>query len=412
MEIPMTRHPIVFQVLRPAFLVLLSALVIIPLAGCDSRNAFVPPPAPKVTVATPKVGPVIDYMEFTGTIAPVESVDITARVTGVLRTAQFRDGTLVRKGDPLFLIEPEPFQAALQRAEAELEVQRASLDRAETELARSRKLLSEKAGSEADVVRWQQQRDSSKAGISRASAQIETARIDLGYTRVTAPFDGQMTRRLVDPGNVVGPGAVTKLATIVRRDQVHVYFNINERDLLRLMGDKPKNGKTGAPPELALELALADEEAFPHAGRLDYADPTVDPSTGTLLLRGIFPNTGGRLVPGLYARIRVAMGRREAALLVPERALGQDQSGAYLMVINAQNVAEQRPVKLGALQDGYRVVEKGVTAQDRVVVNGMQRARPGSTVDPVTADAAAPGAGQGGKGEGKSESGSAARPAS
>lgn len=408
----MTRHPLVFQVLRPAFLVLLSALAIIPLAGCDSRNAFVPPPAPKVTVAPPKVGPVIDYMEFTGTIAPVESVDITARVTGVLRTAQFRDGTMVRKGDPLFLIEPEPFQAALQRAEAELEVQRASLDRAETELTRSRKLLSEKAGSEADVVRWQQQRDSSKAGISRASAQIETARIDLGYTRITAPFDGQMTRRLVDPGNVVGPGAVTKLATIVRRDQVHVYFNINERDLLRLIGDKPKNGKNGTPPELPLQLALADEDAFPHAGKLDYADPTVDPSTGTLLLRGLFPNAGGRLVPGLYARIRVAMGRRDVALLVPERALGQDQAGSYVIVINAQNVAEQRPVKLGALQDGYRVVEKGLEAGDRVVVNGVQRARPGSTVDPVAADAAAPGAGQGGKGEGKSESGSAARPAS
>ncbi|MEG6506257.1 efflux RND transporter periplasmic adaptor subunit [Nitratidesulfovibrio sp. 1201_IL3209] len=407
----MTRHPLVFQVLRPAFLALLSVLAVIPLAGCDSRNAFVPPPPPRVTVAPPKVGPVIEYMEFTGTIAPVESVDITARVTGVLRTAQFRDGAMVRKGDPLFLIEPEPFQAALQRAEAELEVQRAALDRAETELARSRKLLSEKAGSEADVVRWQQQRDSSKAGISRASAQIETARIDLGYTRIAAPFDGQMTRRLVDPGNVVGPGAVTRLATIVRRDQVHVYFNINERDLLRLMGDKPKNGKTGAPPELSLELALADEETFPHAGRLEYADPTVDPSTGTLLLRGIFPNTGGRLVPGLYARIRVPMGRRDAALLVPERALGQDQSGSYVIVINAQNVAEQRPLKLGSLHDGYRVVEKGLEAGDRVVVNGMQRARPGSPVDPVTADAAAPGAGQGGKGDGKGDGKPAARPA-
>lgn len=408
----MTRHPLVFQVLRPAFLALLSALAVIPLAGCDSRNAFVPPPAPKVTVASPRVGPVTDYMEFTGTIAPAESVDITARVTGVLRAAQFRDGAVVRKGDPLFLIEPEPFQAALQRAEAELEVQRAALDRAETELSRSRKLLSEKAGSEADVVRWQQQRDSSKAGISRANAQIETARIDLGYTRIAAPFDGQMSRRLVDPGNVVGPGAVTKLATIVRRDQVHVYFNINERDLLRLMGDKPKN-KNGAPPELALELALADEGGFPHAGRLDYADPTVDPTTGTLLLRGAFANAGGRLVPGLYARIRVAMGRREAALLVPERALGQDQSGSYVIVVNAQNVAEQRPVTLGALHDGYRVVEKGVTAEDRVVVNGVQRARPGSPVDPVAPsatapDAAAPGAGQGGKGDGKP----AARPAS
>lgn len=407
----MTRHPIVFQVLRPAFLVLLSALALSGLAGCDSRNAFVPPPPPKVTVAPPKVGPVVEYMEFTGTIAPVESVDITARVTGVLRTAQFRDGALVRKGDPLFLIEPEPFQAALQRAEAELEVQRASLDRAETELARSRKLLSEKAGSEADVVRWQQQRDSSKAGISRANAQIETARIDLGYTRIAAPFDGQMTRRLVDPGNVVGPGAVTRLATIVRRDQVHVYFNINERDLLRLMGDKPKNGKSGTPPELPLELALADEDAFPHAGRLEYADPTVDPSTGTLLLRGIFSNSGGRLVPGLYARIRVAMGRRDAALLVPERALGQDQSGSYVMIVNAQNVAEQRPVKLGALHEGYRVVEKGLEAGDRVVVNGMQRARPGSPVDPVAADAAAPGAGQGGKGDGKGDGKPAAKPA-
>lgn len=386
----MPRNNFAHLIIRGTVLALVSAVA---LCGCDSRNAYVPPPPPKVTVNHPHVGAVIDYMEFSGTIAAVESVDITARISGVLRAAQFRDGALVPKGTPLFLIEPEPYQAAVQRAEAELEVQQAALNRAETELVRSRRLLAEKAGSEADVVKWQQQRDSASAGISKAKAQIETARIDLGYTRVTAPFEGQITRRFVDPGNVVGPGAVTKLATLVRRDQVHVYFSINERDLLQLSADRPRPKNTSA-PDIPLELALADEDGFPHKGRLDYADPSVDPATGTMQLRGLFPNPTGRLIPGLFARVRVAMGKRDAALMVPERAVGQDQTGSYVIVVNAQNIAEQRPVALGALHEGYRVVDKGLTPEDRVVVNGMQRARPGSTVDPVVPPAAAQPTGQ------------------
>ncbi|ABM27166.1 efflux RND transporter periplasmic adaptor subunit [Nitratidesulfovibrio vulgaris] len=369
---------------RAVHITLLALATATGIYGCDSRNAYVPPPPPKVTVGAPHVGPVTEYMEFSGTIAAVESVDITARVTGTLRSAQFRDGSTVHKGDPLFIIEPEPYQAALQRAEAELEVQQAALARAETELARSRKLLTEKAGSETDVVKWQQQRDSAKANISRAKAQIETARIDLGYTRITAPFDGQISRRFADPGNVVGPGAVTRLATIVRRDQVHVYFNINERDLLRLMAERPKP-KTASAPTMPLELALADEDGFPHAGKLDYADPGVDPATGTMQLRGLFPNPSGRLLPGLFARIRVAVGQSDKAMMVPDRAIGQDQSGSYVIIVNAQNIAEQRAVVLGSLHEGYRVVTKGLTAEDRVVVNGIQRARPGSPVDPTPA---------------------------
>lgn len=364
---------------------LLALAMLLGLAACDNRNAYVPPPAPKVTVAKPAQMKVTDYMEFTGTTQSVESVELVARVQGTLTAVNFTDGALVKKGDLLCVIEPEPFEAALQQARASLATQEAALRRAETELARSTKLFEAKAGSQSDVVNWQQQRDTARAGIANARAQIEMAQINLGYTKIVAPFDGRISRRLVDQGNLVGPGAKTQLATILRYQPIYAYFNMNERDLLRLRASRDRDKDHGPPEDIPLDLALANEQGFPHHGSWDYADLGVDPNTGTILLRGVFPNKRRDILPGMFVRVRVAIEELDHALLVPERALGQDQSGHYLLVVNDKNVVEQRPVVLGPVQNGQQVITKGLAPTDRVVTVGILRVRPGATVEPVEA---------------------------
>lgn len=365
------------------------------LSACDSRNAYVAPPPPKVTVAKPAQMKVMDYMEFTGATQSVESVDLVARVQGTLTAVNFADGAFVKKGDLLCVIEPEPFEAALQQARAALATQEAAFRRAETELSRSTKLFEAKAGSQSDVVNWQQQRDTARAGMASAKAQIDVAQINLSYTRITAPFDGRISRRLVDPGNLVGPGAKAQLATILRYQPIHAYFNMNERDLLRLRASRDRGKDNGPPEEVPLELALANEQGYPHKGTMNYADLGVDQNTGTILLRGVFSNDHRDILPGMFVRIRVIVDELDKALVVPERALGQDQSGHYLLVVNDKNMVEQRPVVLGPLQNGQQVIAKGLAPTDRVVTVGILRVRPGATVEPVEAAPGQQGQGQG-----------------
>lgn len=354
------------------------------LCACDSKNAYVAPPPTPVTVARPAQMKVIDYMEFTGTTQAVESVDLVARVQGTLVSVNFTDGALVKKGDLLCVIEPEPFEAALQQARASLASQEAAFRRAETELARSTKLFEAKAGSQSDVVNWQQQRDTARAGMANARAQIEVAQINLSYTKVLAPFDGRVSRRLVDPGNLVGTSSKNQLATIIRYQPIYAYFNMNERDLLRLRARHPGDGSS-PPDDVEVELALANEQGFPHKGRMDYADLGVDQNTGTMLLRGVFPNKSMAILPGMFVRLRVAIDEMDKALVVPERALAQDQSGHYLLAVNDKNVVEQRPVTLGPVQNGQQVIAKGLAPTDRIITMGVLRVRPGATVDPQEA---------------------------
>ena len=372
-------------------------LIVWMFAACDQRNEYVEPPPPKVTVAKPLQQEIIDYLEFTGTTHAFEEVEMRARVAGFLQSMEFTPGTRVEKGDLLFVIDPSEYQADLDAAEAELGSAEATLKRAQTEFARAQKLFKQKAGAQTDVVKWRGERDVAKAAVARAKAKVEKAGLDLSYTKVTAPITGRVSRNLVDLGNLVGEGEPTLLTKVTRIDPMYAYFNLNERDLLKVMAMYRQETKekgldpakdSAARADLTVSLELANEEGYPHQGIVDFAESGVDPATGTLQLRGVFPNPGPApvLLPGLFTRLRMPIDKRENALLVTERAIGSDQGGRFLLTVNSENVVEKKPIRMGRLVDGLRVIEEGLQPDNRVVVNGIQRARPGAKVDPEQID--------------------------
>jgi RND family efflux transporter MFP subunit len=247
------------------------------------------------------------------------------------------------------------------------------------------------------VVKWRGERDVAQAAIERAKASVERAKLNLGYTQVTAPISGRVSRNFVDVGNLVGEGEPTLLTTITRYDPMYVYFNLNEYDLLRVQSMYRKRIKEkdidpaeepDSEAEILLFLGLANEQGYPHEGILDFAESGVDPATGTIQLRGVFPNPGppNLLIPGLFTRLRMPIDKRENALLVTERAIGADQGGNYLLTVNSDNVVEKMPIRMGQLVDGLRVIEEGLQPGERVIVKGLQRARPGGKVDPEKID--------------------------
>jgi membrane fusion protein, multidrug efflux system len=368
------------------------AMAVLLLAGCKEQNEYKAPPPPKVTVAKPVQGAVTDYLEFTGNTQAIYTVQLRARVEGYLDSLHFQDGADVKKGDLLFSIQPDQYQAQLQQALAEVQTQQAALDHAETELKRYSRLYEQKAAAATDVDNWRFQRDSAKAALMNAQAQVDLAKLNLSYTRVTAPFSGRMGRRLVDPGNLVGAGGQeTTLAEINQIDPIYAYFTISEIELLRVRKLQQEAGggdyRTRPVPVYA---SLANEQNYPHEGRIDFAAITVDPSTGTLLLRAVFPNADRAILPGLFVRLRVPVGRETNAILIPEVALGLDQIGRYVLVVNDKNVVERRAVKLGQAFDTMRVIDDGLKGDERVVVNGLLRAIPGREVSPEVQEAEAP----------------------
>jgi RND family efflux transporter MFP subunit len=368
------------------------ATVALLLAACEKENEYVPPPPPKVTVAKPVQQPVTNYLELTGNTQAVNTVQLQARVEGYLQALHFQEGSDVKKGDLVFTIQPEQYQAELQSALAEVQAQQAAVDHAETELKRYSRLFEQKAAAATDVDNWRFQRDSAEAALMNAQAQVDLAKLNLSYTRVTAPIDGRMGRRLVDPGNLVGAGGQkTPLAEINQIDSIYAYFTVNERDLLRVRKLQQESGagdyRSRPIPAYA---GLANDEGYPHEGRIDFAAITVDPTTGTLLLRAIFPNEDRKILPGLFARIRVPVGREENAILVPEVALGFDQLGRYVLVVNDKNVVERRQVITGPEENGFIVIDSGLKPEERVIVNGLQRAIPGREVSPEVQEAASP----------------------
>ena len=367
------------------------------LAACDQRNEYVVPPAPKVTVAKPLQQEVIDYLEFTGTTHAVEEVEVRARVAGFLESMHFTPGTRVEKDALLFVIDPRQFQAELNATRAELESARAKFKRAETEFSRAQRIFKKGAGSDADVVKWRGEREIARAAVLRAKAQVDRAQLEMEYTQVMAPISGRVSRNYVDIGNLVGEKEPTLLTTVIRHDPMYAYFNLNERDLLKVMAKYRQETKekgldpdktSEAEADMTVSLELANEKNYPHQGIVDFAESGVDPATGTLQLRGIFPNPGPApvLLPGLFTSLRMPIGKRENALLVTERAIGSDQSGRFLLAVNSQNTVEKKPIRMGRLVDGLRVIEEGLRPDDRVVVNGLQRARPGAKVDPQQTD--------------------------
>lgn len=380
--------------LAPLFFLLVIAVVA---AGCEQKNTFVPPPPPKVTVAKPERQSVTDYLELTGNSQAINTVKLVARVEGYLEGLHFQDGADVRKGDLLFTIQPQQYQAQLAQAKAQVQAQQAALLNAETEYERYSRLYQQKAAAATDVDNWRFQRDSSKAAVANAMAQVEIANLNIGYTQVTAPFNGRMGRRLVDVGNVVGAGGQeTPLAEINQIDPIYVYFTINELDLLRIRERQQQAGEGDYRVRpVPIQAGLATEQGYPHEGRIDFAAISLDPGTGTLLVRAVFSNPDRVLLPGLFVRLRLPVGRDRGAILVPEVALGYDQIGRYVLVVDDKNVVERRGVKTGQSYGEMRVVSDGLTGDERVVVNGLLRAIPGREVSPEMQTTAPPAASSG-----------------
>jgi RND family efflux transporter MFP subunit len=379
--------------LEQTAILILMVLIFGVISGCSEKNEYVEPPAPEVTVSKPLVQNVTDYLEFTGTTRAVTEIDIRARVEGFLESVHFEDGDFIKKGALLFVIDPKPYKAAAENARGRMGRHQAQLERAEKEYQRNLKLFKQSAASEANVVKWKSEVDESKAAVVSSQAALDKALLDLGYCTIRSPINGRISRKRVDVGNLVGAGEKTLLTTLRQLTPMYSYFSINERDLLRVMKMARAEGITADNPDkITLELALANETGFPHKGHMDFADSTLDPATGTVELRGIFPNSGPPffLMPGMFVRVRMPIAERENALLVTERALGLDQGGRYLLVVGSENKVEQRHVKIGALRDGMRVIEKGLKPEDLVVVKGIQRAIPGAKVTPQQAQAEKP----------------------
>ncbi len=356
--------------------------------SCSGPNEYVEPPPPTVTVAPPVQKTVTDYLEFSGTSESIATVEIRARVRGYLQERLFDEGTIVSEGDLLFVIDPREYEAAVARAEASLQVARTTLGLFRARLARKQEAQKKRAVSELEVIEARAERDAGIARVAAAEAALKKAKLDLSYTQIRSPITGRAGRRLVDVGNLVGAGENTLLTTIVQFDPMYVYFDVSERDLLRIMEDTPEartvENRDERESRIALELGLANEEGFPHRGTVDYSDQGVDSSTGTLLVRGVFPNPEPMfMLPGFFARVRFPYQERENALLVTERALGRDQSGSFLLVVDDDDVVQYRSVALGARVEGMRVVESGLEPDDRVIVNGVLFARPGARVNPV-----------------------------
>jgi RND family efflux transporter MFP subunit len=359
-----------------------ATLALVLLAGCE-QNTFVPPPPPKVDVTVPVQRPITRYLEATGNTAPIKTVDLVARVQGFLQSIDYQDGDFVKEGTPLFTIEPETYKLKLEQAQAAEAGSQASLKQAEADYRRQADLVARQAVSQATLDTSTSNRDNAQANLQQAQVNTRIAEVNYGYTKVTAPFDGIVSAHLVSVGELVGAASPTQLATIVALDPIYVNFNVNEQDVLRIRAEALRKGLTAADlKSVPIEVGLQTETGYPHQGKLDYAAPTINQSTGTLAVRGVVPNPDRVLLPGYFVRIRVPVDRQPNAVLVPDTALGSDQSGRYVLVVTGENVVEQRKVETGPLEGDLRVIESGLKPEDRVVTAGLLRAVPGQKVDP------------------------------
>ena len=352
------------------------------LSACE-QNSFVPPPPPKVEVALPLQRPITRYLEATGNASPIKNVDLVARVQGVLQSINYKDGAFVKEGTTLFTIEPETYKLKLEQAQAAEIGAQATLKQAEADFKRQSDLVQRQVVSQATLDTSTSARDNAQANLQQAQVNTRIAAVNYGYTNVVAPFDGIVSAHLVSVGELVGASSPTQLATIVQLDPIYVNFTVNEQDVLRFREEARRRGLTASDiGQFTVEVALQTETGYPHTGKLDYVAPTINQSTGTLAVRGILPNPDRVLLPGFFVRVRVPVDRQQDALLVPDVALGSDQAGRYVLVVNGDNVVEQRKVQTGPLEGGLRVIETGLKADDRVVTAGLLRAIPGQKVDP------------------------------
>jgi RND family efflux transporter MFP subunit len=357
------------------------ALALVGLVGCNRANQYLAPPPPQVTVAQPVQHEIVRQLEFTGATRAMESVDIRARVMGYLKSIEFKDGDVVEAGKLLFVIEQAPYEAALDAAKATLQRAEASLALAKADLARTEPLVGRGAtAQELDVRRANVA--TSAADVASAKAAVRQAELNLAYTEIRAPISGRTSRHMVDVGNLVQPGT-TVLTHMEAYDPIHVYFSVSEADVMQFLHANTASAMEqirSNPP--TLYMGLADEQGFPHQGKLDFAELGVDPQTGTQMRRGEFPNPDGKLVPGLFARVRLPIGEPKPGLMVPDRAISSDQRGEFVLTVNDKDIVEHKPVTLGMRIGRMRVVSEGINPEDWLIVNGLQRGRPGAPVKP------------------------------
>ncbi len=360
------------------------------LSACERASpTAAPSPPPAVTVAQPIGKEVIEWDEYTGRLEATETVEVRARVDGYLDKVLFKDGARVKKGDRLFVIDPRPYQAQLNREEAELGRVRARLELADNDLNRAKRLYRSRAISEEELDTRAKGLREAQAAVQSAEAAVQMARLNVEFTEVRAPISGRISEERITEGNLVngGTGDATLLAAIYTIDPIYVYVDADERSVLKYRRLAREGKRESARyTQIPAELALADEEGFPHKGVIDYVEPRVDPSTGTVRGRGVFANTDDLLSPGNFARVRVPGSGKYQALLISDRAIATDQDQKYVLVVNDDNnVVEYRAVKLGPLIEGLRVIAEGLEPGDRVITHGMQRVRPGMVVNPQQA---------------------------
>jgi multidrug efflux system membrane fusion protein len=355
------------------------------LAGCKDENKFAAPRPPEVGVARPVRQAVLDYFEGTGNTVAINQIDLVARVKGFLSAIDYRDGAGAKLGQVLFVIEQAPYEAQLQQAQAALAIAQAKLVQSQAEFDRQQGLFRQNVTAQATLDQARAKRDSDQGEVTNAQAGVTIAAINLGYTHVAASFDGVVTQHLVSVGALVGASGDTKLATLIQINPIYATFNVSEQDVLRIREALQNRRLTQADfGKIPIEIGLMNEEGYPHKGVIQYISPELDPSTGTILVRGIFENGDRTLLPGFFVHIRVPItDTPQMALLVPNLILGSNQEGRYLLVVNSKDEVEQRQVKVGSEYGDLRVIESGIKPDDRVIVTGAGRAVPGRKVIPV-----------------------------
>lgn len=361
--------------LRVTLLITLGVL----LAGCLKRNEFAEPPPPAVTVQTVAPHTVTVYDMMPGQTAAVEEVELVARVQGFLQSKEFEAGSQVKKDQVLFIIDPAEYQANLEAAQGKLSSANASRDLADTTFKRNKELFATQAISELEMLQSEADLDLAKGNVEQAKASVQRAELDMGYTKIKSPIDGQVSREFVTTGNLVGPGVSNSLARVVSLDPIYFYFNLDERSFLKYQDIDREYKREKGGKQLEVGLELANGEIFNQRGRIDYADNQVDPQTGTIEVRAVFPNPDKRLYPGLFGNVRFA-NEVEDAIVVSEEVIQKDLKGDYVLVVGDQNIVAVAYVKKGPRVENGIIIESGLEAGAKLIVNGIQRARPGAPV--------------------------------
>ena len=350
------------------------------LAGCKKQAAAPSPPPPSVTVAKPVAKKIVEHSEYTGRLAAIENVEVRPRVSGYINEIAFKDGALVKKGDLLFVIDPRPYQASLDQASGQLKQAQAQKELSDRNFTRAQTLQATKVSSKEEFDQAATNRNQGDAATATAQAAVDAAKLNLDFTRITAPIDGRVSREQVTVGNLVASDT-TVLTNIVSVDPIYAYADVDERTVIAYqhMIDEGKV-KDARKSEIQVGVALAGEKGFPHQGAIDFVDNQINAATGTLSIRGQFPNKDGNLLAGMFIRMQIPTSGEYDGLLVTDRAVGSDQGQKYLLLVGGDNKVEQRPVTIGPVIDGLRVVVSGLKPEDQVIVNGIMKARPGSEV--------------------------------